>query len=790
MRLNYGTVFDPVGRIQPTTSYWHHTFQVEMPVLVPPTRSRAPCNLVNNSATLCMMLEDAAIQSFTVRNSTNSRLAKLRALMDEAVPVMPNYKEDSRNKRAIIPFIGQISHTLFGTATEHDVNVLANHIKIIEKRVKLITGSFQHEGKELTSFMKAINKRIDLSIRTMQENHVAISKLGNELWQAEHGLLLSSKLSSHLTQQASTASYLLHSTDAFLQALLQLRHGQLSPLVIPKQALHHAIQHVKRKLQRHFSDFTLTHSEVEHYYESDHFLYSRKGDYLYITIKLPISTIASPLQVYQLVVSPLPVNKSTSHATVLDNYPEYFAISSDRQYYAMLTESQWSKCQGHHTLRQCHTQLPLISSATVSCPSALFFQQKHKIREACDFNFLPNALKPMVFPLSDNSILVSNISHLTLRCPNGIRDELGCQFCTINIPCKCSLAADKFLIPAVLHGCHNATDSITKLHPINLAILQHFLSDELLASVHGDSFTIKPLSAAIPAFHLFTHKFSQFVAADQNVKLNLKRIISAAKQNQQIFQTLSDPILAGWLDNKADAFTMTTSVCAYIACILGIVSLITSAILFRKLKIALTALAVLQKGPLAQAAVLPYNFEFPTTPVPNLPNNLSPNHISLFPYMVTSLLFLCLIIIVLLIRLLWKPKCTILCLEISDGDLCKLVHVQPLNHCPTMWHFEANGNILDVEVLGLLKPTIMVQWNGLILNNLLTNQSMAPPNSFGINCLTARSLRKLLKRKFYAKLVILHNGYASYVPVDDKPSPPKYDNTSNLYPILPNVGGK
>ena len=60
----------------------------------------------------------------------------------------------SRRQRAILGFIGDLSHTLFGTATTKDVNMLQKHIQAIAEKTEQISKDFQIHTEGMSSYMK------------------------------------------------------------------------------------------------------------------------------------------------------------------------------------------------------------------------------------------------------------------------------------------------------------------------------------------------------------------------------------------------------------------------------------------------------------------------------------------------------------------------------------------------------------------------------------------------------------------------------------------------------------
>ena len=89
-----------------------------------------------------------------------------------------------------------------------------------------------------------------------------------------------------------------------------------------------------------------------------------------------------------------------------------------------------------------------------------------------------NALKPHIIQISDTQLLIYQLTSLTMQCRNQTKTVEGCDFCVLTIPCHCVVLTDtnKFL-PHVI-TCDSDKQDITKVHPLNLALLQHFFKED------------------------------------------------------------------------------------------------------------------------------------------------------------------------------------------------------------------------------------------------------------------------------------------------------------------------
>lgn len=128
------------------------------------------------------------------------------------------------------------------------------------------------------------------------------------------------------------------------------------------------------------------------------------------------------------------------------------------------------------------------------------------IKEACDFRFLTNKLKPHLIQISDTELLVYQTPSLTMQCQSKLSELDGCNFCILNIPCHCTVLTEtnKFL-PHVA-SCDSTMQNVTTLHPVNLALLQHFFSEDTIATIMANTTFKNVVDVKVPNFKLYKHK--------------------------------------------------------------------------------------------------------------------------------------------------------------------------------------------------------------------------------------------------------------------------------------------
>ena len=228
---------------------------------------------------------------------------------------------------------------------------------------------------------------------------------------------------------------------------------------------------------------------------------------------------------------------------------------------------------------------------------ALFGNDKTLVQKHCDFRFHLNHLSAQIIELSKSTILVYQSKLLELNCKKDRKKIKGCNFCLMTIPCECGVSAPQMYLPPRLAACKNHSESITTLHPVNLALLQQFFNSSDLSNITGNSmFTVLP-DVDVPNFRMYNHSMSAILV---------------------IFKLLTEPLLYGDLSLGVDWFS-TENFLLYGTIATAAVSIVGLIFMFFKLRKTIIMIQVLQtvvNG--AKASAIPsFHYKSPvSTPHP------------------------------------------------------------------------------------------------------------------------------------------------------------------------------
>lgn len=753
-RINYGVIFQKSSDLFLAQDTWYHTFEIAIPEAfdIP----RLPSCEMNNHT--CLAISHILAQLNSLRTKTATQLNETMNVIMELVPETKVHK--SRSKRSLLPFIGTLSKGLFGTATMDDVNILARHMNQLSKvSIQLSKALSQHED-HMSSYISAANERMDNLMSGVKQNMLAIRYIHRQLFTTETTLEhVIDYIIGILIDQIKTTTNLNYQLEEFKLGVLDLVNQRLSPLLIPEAVLQSALADIHRIIDSQFNGFHLTINSVRDVYSSKSFLYARNGTNLYVTLKLPISYFKEPLHLFKVSTLPVPINSTSPHGTQLLDLAPYFAITADQQHYATLTSEDLTDCYGSKT-KYCSKNIALSPVTSPSCILALFANDKTQVKENCDFRFLHNVIRPRILEISPNSLLLYRTPLLSMECLKQHKMVTGCDFCIFTLPCRCSVSTNTLYFVPRLGACHKHVDNVTVVHPVNLALLQHFFDNDFVDRIFADTYFDHTVNVTVPDIKLYNHKMSDIIAADSKAHLSLSKLADITKNDAVVYQSLTEPLLEG--DIALTTTWPTTdgiiTYCSSAGVIVLTVLFIGTILKVRKLAI---IVATLQNTKHCDSLVTGVpSFIYTKKPQVNSQDysmtfdlDISLDHAN-FALLCTITCFI-LIVVYRYFRFKTTSK---LCLEITCGRQCVLVDLVQLPMCPAHFKIHLPGDVNNLSVTGCLRPKLHVSWPNFCVKSTLSNKTVDVPSQISVSLFTAFKLRSILHRPYHVYIYKVHKG--------------------------------
>lgn len=756
-RLNYGAWFEFSTRLITSEDNWYHTFSTKLPFF--PRPKPLPNFCFNDTDELCTEITVLIRQIDRIRRDFGVFVNQATHRIEQTIPEF-HLTHSPRGTRSWFPLGATILQKVLGTARQKDLALVASHVETLESKTDILTNAFNKHVEQFSSSMQVLDLRLSGAIRGVHSNHEDIIRLKiemtKEIKSLRHVLLQLQIISleqQHLILNAERAF------DALYAGLVMLVSGRLSPSVLSMDRIEAVANHINSALQSEHPGFHVEMSQLRNFYLNAELIVARRSHTLYLGLKYPITSPASTLKVFNLHTLPIPTKPGSTHATILNTDVEVFGLTSDQQHFAVIAKSDLEACQSN-SFNFCPNQLPLTSTSANHCVKSLFFNDKVAIKNTCNFTFLFNTAPSQVLPLYDNKVVLYNIPQYTLQCPSQTHNRKGCAFCFVDIMCKCSFVSQNYFVPASLQKCgkiENKTSSSSHLFPINLAMLSHYFDDKALAHIQSDTLLDHPLEIITPDFNISNDTIDSVLVDDKASHMDLAKVVEKSKHDEIIFKSQTEALLHQHLPNMLSTFPTIMDILTIIATAMSGLSLVGVFLLFARYA---------KADPLPPLTFNPYTTPRQSPIIPTADNDF-------WVYIITdfaSLFFIVILIITLIYLIIKKYHYTMRCnttlfLELTDGTTCVTLPLLNLAHCPRFWHVKADSYLSDFKVNGFFVKTLTVDFHGLTLENVFSPQILTPPSSIPLSPITGIVVQRLLKRQFWAFLLLTHKSYSNYLTI-------------------------
>ena len=195
---------------------------------------------------------------------------------------------NSRSKRAVLGIIGEISKSIFGTATTKDVKLLAKHISHLEDIQGQNEEILSHLGDELSSFITISTERHNSLVELIAENHDVIKSLSAQATALMQSLRSNREFYCYLIKEVYYAMILQTSASNFVQDIDDLLQHKSSMHIIPYDNIRNAMAHINEKLTDQHTRLTILPMTSKDLYTSIPFFWIYRNNALYISLKFPL----------------------------------------------------------------------------------------------------------------------------------------------------------------------------------------------------------------------------------------------------------------------------------------------------------------------------------------------------------------------------------------------------------------------------------------------------------------------------------------------------------------------
>lgn len=222
---------------------------------------------------------------------------------------------------------------LFGVATIRDVETLRSHTNAMILRNNKLTHAFQIHNPEVSSYMTAVNQRVDSAVKGIKDNHEMLKDNSatlqqsvttiNNMWTTVIRTMIDESMSAMIIEKQA---------QELSNGVYELIHNKLSLYIVPVEVMAKTLKHVANHLVTRYPMFHLVSTNPAYYYQTQSVVHARSNNSLYITVTFPITSSSISYDVYQVLAFPVPLNESTTHASMLMDHPVTLLLVLIRKY--------------------------------------------------------------------------------------------------------------------------------------------------------------------------------------------------------------------------------------------------------------------------------------------------------------------------------------------------------------------------------------------------------------------------------------------------------------------------
>ena len=526
LHLNHGVVFKRLGQIRNSQESCTYSFVVKkFEVPTPIFTETIPCDIVVRESEFQSDTYRSLVQNGCVRMhkmysqhllQREAVIQSMRENIDKAWKLLPNeIPRRVRKQRAPFEFMASISKFLFGTPTGEDMHRVVSQIGVLSRGLIDQGEILEAFGEQFSALANVTGEKFrNIEEHRRKADHrfneliTDLSKWRNDLKRSVHDYQFSSIQLAKFTGFVGILSQLTmtdmmsitmfeQQSILYLSALQTLTEGRLPSFMVDGVVLQNALNAVSDELSRS-SSLVVSHHRLDYYYRHQLVVALHRGDFIVINLKVPVQPRSATMQLYEILVFPLPHSVNNDNAsTIVRGLSQFIAIAANDDYYANLDQFQVAACNE----RKCHQSFPVIPRERYTCASALFYSKHDQIMKLCDVRYLVNPDRPtMAIGVDEHQFVVSSPVPWMMNCRDQIPKELPhCQLCMVVLPCFCSLHSKTLNVMPSISNCYGSSwFNETILHPVNLYVLHHFYEESPFHFLEGDKLTERPMNLSLP----------------------------------------------------------------------------------------------------------------------------------------------------------------------------------------------------------------------------------------------------------------------------------------------------
>ena len=603
VRQNIGLIFEQLPG-QLITGHDNHQLILAVPYTLPSIPHQKP--------PIYNVIRNLQLPSLSARDNNDAKLLQQAADLDRLIGnidtniinTMKNIMHflsdpiNTRPKRAILAFLGELFKSVFGLATVRDMDSIINVINHLDAKI----GTLADTNVETARGLHKVNQRhqefLDVYIKEQDAIQEALLNITYSIdsWSDDFTTTLSSLHVEHDRKAAQTAvisaqTVVLLTRLAYQQGLAKIENslrllstGILAPDMIRPTDLADKLNALNTQLKINNPGSEVTIIDTAYYYSQPVALYTYSRTHLYIHINIIISATDSAFNLYQIISTDVPINTENTTSigsTKLHTENTFLAVNEAETLYLEMTNSDLLTCTGQ-ILKVCSRTIPRIRSDRPTCLIAAFTNSQAEIARLCTFQIHP--LKPITTRAiaidKDKYLITTNQEYYHVICQSKTPiTKRASAYSVVGVPCNCHLQFDGLYLPNTNIPCNKSTSTHFLMHAANIPVIMALSHN---TSITPSSLHIEPIHMS----HLHTQAIVKAIAhmhdLPQDVTMDLTPFTTKILSDAEAADiTLHTPLQTTTVQDNIHKF-FADSTWNYIIPILSIINAVITVVLIFK----------------------------------------------------------------------------------------------------------------------------------------------------------------------------------------------------------------
>ena len=326
------------------------------------------------------------------------------------------HQHRSKQKRAIIPFVGQALQFLFGTSTSAQYDDLKLHVRNLQDNQEVI----KHVLKKSLTLLNVTKFHVRENTQNIENlyEHVsafdlAVKKLTDISLHNRYFITTHSRLNTALLEVRSAIQAVKEFTGNFALKLSYLSLKKLTPTVVPPHQMRMLLESLGKKIPRDLELPINLGRNLWDLYQTLPCQAMLDQNQIFIFIKIPLLHRTNKLSIYKVHNIPVPFSMdNNAHVAKYKLEADGIGVNQDQTYLTLLTEAELKACANIHQpyckIRGATYQLNINNF----CITKLFMQDFDQTKVACVretklLSNLPQALylKDGLWAISTNKVI-------------------------------------------------------------------------------------------------------------------------------------------------------------------------------------------------------------------------------------------------------------------------------------------------------------------------------------------------------------------------------------------------